>query len=76
MIKNKILKKIIIAILLSFLFYKSYILIRIDLCLDGGGVWDYPKQTCIKYNLSEEEMKCLSKKGTWNVVKKICEEKQ
>ena len=46
---------------------------RIDMCLDGGGAWDYPKQICIKHHISEEEMKCLSRKGTWNAIKKICE---
>ena len=59
--------------LLSFLLYRFYIFMRIDMCLDGGGAWDYPKHICIKHHISEEEMKCLSRKGTWNTIKKICE---
>ena len=46
---------------------------KIDDCLDGGGAWDYPQNTCIENKISKKEVQCLSKKGSWNAEKNICE---
>jgi len=49
------------------------IFLTIDACLDLGGVWDYPKSTCVEdNNISLIEIECLSHKGTWDNDSNLC----
>ncbi len=69
----KIVKVLLSSFVIIYLMYKVFIFFKIDSCLDQGGAWDYPKNICISDdNISLNEIKCLSERGTWNSNMEIC----
>ena len=70
-----ILKYLLIIFVLIYIAYKVMIFLTIDACLDLGGAWDYPKNTCVQdNNLSLVRIECLSYKGTWDNDRQLCKQ--
>jgi len=70
----KIFKIILLSLIVLYVLYKITIFIKIDFCLDKGGVWNYPNKLCIiDSNISLNEIKCLSEQGNYNINTTSCE---
>lgn len=70
----KILKVVLIILIALYLIYEIILFIKIDICLDRGGAWNYPKGFCVlDNNISINEIKCFSEKGNWDINNNICE---